>query len=124
MSPAARKRLWSTAAATLIVLAGCPTRFDPRAETIGSSPNAEADHAYREARARLEIGDLREAEARFAGFLEKYPNDPLAPSARLGEARAAIGLGEGKKARELLEPMTTAPTDEHDPLKVRARYLL
>ncbi|HZS38853.1 MAG TPA: penicillin-binding protein activator [Polyangia bacterium] len=123
MSLRVRKRLWSTAAA-LILLAGCPTRFDPRAEPIGSSPNAEADHAYREARARLEIGDLKDAEARFAGFLERYPNDPLAPSARLGEARAAIGLGEGKKARELLEPMTTAPTDEHDPLKVRARYLL
>jgi ABC-type branched-subunit amino acid transport system substrate-binding protein len=120
----ASKRMWSTAVAVLVVLTGCPTRFDPRAETNATSPNPEADHAYREARARLDIGDLREAEARFAGFLEKYPTDPLAPSARLGQARAAIGLGEGKKARDLLEPLTTAPTDEHDPLKVRARYLL
>jgi ABC-type branched-subunit amino acid transport system substrate-binding protein len=108
----------------MLVLAGCPTRFDPRAETVKGSPNAEADHLYREARARLDIGDLREARTRFADFLERYPNDPLAPSARLGEARAALGLGEAQKAKELIEPMVapTAPAD--DPQAARARYLL
>ena len=90
MSLSVRKR--RVVIATVVALsAGCPTRFDPRAETLKSSPDAEADHAYREARARLDVGDLKEAEARFATFLEKWPNDPLAPSAKLGEARAALG---------------------------------
>jgi hypothetical protein len=34
------------------VLTGCPSRFDPRAETVRSSPNPDADQAYRQARAR------------------------------------------------------------------------
>jgi branched-chain amino acid transport system substrate-binding protein len=113
----------------LMLLAGCPTRFDPRAETVRSSPNSEADHAYREARARLDIGDFKEAQARFAVFLEKYPNDPLAPSARLGATRAALGLGEGKKAKELIEPLAgsaASPGEDPsaDPTRARARYLL
>jgi branched-chain amino acid transport system substrate-binding protein len=113
---------------TFLVLAGCPSRFDPRAETKISSTDPEADHAYREARARLEVGDLREAQARFAAFLQKYPNDPLAGSARLGEARAALGLNDARKAKELAESIATeapkpgeAPTDEA--LRARARWL-
>lgn len=121
-----RSRAGKTIVAALLVLCGCPKRFDPRADTVRSSPNAEADHAYREARARLDIGDYREAQAQFAAFLQKYPDDPLAPSARLGGARAALGLGEGKKAKELVEPLTTEPGD--DPVKeatrLRARWVL
>jgi branched-chain amino acid transport system substrate-binding protein len=112
----------------LLVLAGCPTRFDPRAETKISSTDPEADHAYREARARLEVGDLKEAQARFAAFLQKYPNDPLAGSARIGEARAALGLNDARKAKELTETLATepprpaeSPTDEA--LRARARWL-
>ena len=88
MSLSVRKR--RVVIATVVALsAGCPTRFDPRAETLKSSPDAEADHAYREARARLDVGDLKEAEARFATFLEKWPNDPLAPSSRAASAHAS-----------------------------------
>lgn len=113
---------------TLLVLAGCPTRFDPRAETKISSTDPEADHAYREARARLEVGDLREAQARFAAFLQKYPNDPLAQSARLGEARAALGLNDARKAKELAEPLATEAPRANEPatdeaLRARARWL-
>jgi branched-chain amino acid transport system substrate-binding protein len=123
-----RSRIGKACVVVVLVLCGCPTRFDPRAETKISSTDPEADHAYREARARLEVGDLREAAARFAAFLEKYPNDPLAPSARLGEARAALGLNEARKAKELAEPLATgtaqpneAPTVEAT--RARARWL-
>ena len=105
----------------LAVLTGCPKRFDPRAETVKTSPDSEADHDYHEAKARLDIGDAREAATRFADFLRKYPNDPLAPSARIGQARAALLLNQPKKAKELLEPVA-AP--EGDPTAARARYLL
>src|SRR5262249_32384495 len=83
MTSQTRKACRRVAAAVtaLLVLGGCPKRFDPRAETVRSSPDAEADHEYHEAKARLDIGDAREAEQRFAEFLKKHPNDPLAPSA-------------------------------------------
>lgn len=114
-------RRGATALALLLVVGGCPKRFDPRAETVRASPNPEADHEYQEARARLEVGDAREAEARFAAFLHKHPNDPLAPSARIGQARAALLLDQPKKARRVLEPLAH-PSD--DPTAARARYLL
>lgn len=105
----------------LAVLTGCPKRFDPRAETVQKSPDTEADHEYHEARARLEVGDAREAAVRFADFLRKHPTDPLAPSARIGQARAELLLNQPKKAKEILEPVAR-PSD--DPTAARARYLL
>jgi branched-chain amino acid transport system substrate-binding protein len=105
----------------LAVLTGCPKRFDPRAETVRQSPDPDADHEYHEARARLDIGDAREAEVRFADFLRKHPTDPLAPSARIGQARAELMLNQPKKAKEILEPVAKP---EDDPTATRARYLL
>ncbi|MDB4969103.1 MAG: Extracellular ligand-binding receptor [Myxococcales bacterium] len=106
--------------AVLMVLGGCPKRFDPRAETVRASPDAEADHEYHEAKARLDIGDAREASTRFADFLKKHPTDPLAPSARIGQARAALLLNQPKKAKEVLEPVAV---NDGDPTSARARYL-
>jgi ABC-type branched-subunit amino acid transport system substrate-binding protein len=111
----------------LLVLCGCPTRFDPRADPVRSSPNADADRDYHEAKARLDVGDNREAELRFGEFLTKHPGDPLAPSARLGQARARLALGQAQKAKEVLEPMVRAQP-ESDPVaaatQARVRYLL
>jgi branched-chain amino acid transport system substrate-binding protein len=105
----------------LAVLTGCPKRFDPRAETVRTSPDADADNEYHQAKARLDVGDAREAQVRFAEFLRKHPADPLAPSARIGQARAELMLNQPKRAKELLEPVA-AP--ENDPTAARARYLL
>ena len=110
-----------TYVSVLAVLTGCPKRFDPRAETVQKSPDADADHEYHEAKARLDIGDARDAEVRFADFLRKHPSDPLAPSARIGQARAELILNQPKKAKEVLEPVAV-PQD--DPTAARARYLL
>jgi ABC-type branched-subunit amino acid transport system substrate-binding protein len=114
-------RRGAVALSMLAVLTGCPKRFDPRAETVRQSPDSEADRAYHEAKARLDIGDAHEAEERFADFLRKYPSDPLAPSARIGQARAELMLNQPKKAKEILEPVA-AP--DNDPTAARARYLL
>jgi branched-chain amino acid transport system substrate-binding protein len=120
-----RTRAGKGALAALIVLAGCPTRFDPRADTVKSSPDPAADNAYRQARARLDIGDLKEALARFSEFREKWPNDPLAPSAALGEARARLGLNEPKKAREVLEGLRVPDSDPTaEVMKQRTAFLL
>ncbi len=121
--PGKRHSRWAAVAASLLVLAGCPKRFDPRADTVSTSPNREADHDYHEAKARLDIGDNKEAAARFLAFLERYPNDPLSVSAKLGHARALLGLGEAKKAQVELSPMAEK-SDVNDPSAVRARWLL
>jgi branched-chain amino acid transport system substrate-binding protein len=120
----ATRNLWRRRIAgvsVLLVLGGCPKRFDPRAETVRSSPDSEADHEYRQAKARLDIGDARDAESRFADFLRKHPNDPLAPSARIGQARAELLLNQPKKAEQVLAPVAQ-PSE--DPTAARARYLL
>ena len=106
----------------VLMLAGCPKRFDPRADTVRRSPDGEADHDYHEAKARLDIGDAKEAQGRFAEFLRKHPNDPLAPSARIGEARAELMLNQPGKAKGVLEPMAAGGAE--DPTAARARYLL
>src|SRR5258706_242266 len=106
----------------LLVLGGCPKRFDPRAETVQTSPNREADHAYHEAKARAEIGDHKDARQRFAEFQQKFPEDPLIPSARLGEARASLKAGDAKHAIELLEPMAAGPPQEAATLRSRHLY--
>jgi ABC-type branched-subunit amino acid transport system substrate-binding protein len=113
---------------TTALLMGCPTRFDPRAETIRGSSNPQADHDYRQARARLDVGDLPGAADRYKTFLEKYPSDPLVPSAKLGLARALLGLGEHQKAKEIVEPMGGGPVPDAgipatDPDRAKARYL-
>ena len=121
-------RRGAAAVTVLMVLGGCPKRFDPRAETVRQSPDPEADHEYHEAKARLDIGDAREAEVRFGDFLRKHPADPLAPSARIGQARAELMLNQPKRAKEILEPVATAPTGQQQPqddaTAARARYLL
>jgi ABC-type branched-subunit amino acid transport system substrate-binding protein len=115
-------------ALALLVLCGCPKRFDPRADPIKGSPDAEADRDYRDAKARLEVGDAKEAAARFAAFLERHPSDPLVPSAKLGQARARLALGEADKAKEVLEPLVGKPGESLDPVAAatesRARFLL
>src|SRR5262249_22205353 len=121
-----QSRRGAAAVVVLAVLGGCPKRFDPRAETVRASPDAEADHEYHEAKARLDIGDHQEAQASFAGFLAKHPTAPVAPSAGIGEARADLALNEPKKARDLLEPLAKGVEDPAavDPTIARARYLL
>ncbi len=110
-----------------LVLSGCPKRFDPRADTITSSPDPSADNEYHEAKARLDGGNYREAETRFTAFLEKHPTDQLVSSAQIGEARAALKLGEAAKAKEVLEAVKL-PAQSSDPVteatRARVNFLL
>ena len=111
--------------ASLAVLAGCPRRFDSRAEPIPSATDPLVEREYRDARARFEAGDHAEAAARYAAFVERHPADPLARSAKIGEARSRIELGQLQKAKELLSPLAEASADPlGDPLAARARFLL
>jgi ABC-type branched-subunit amino acid transport system substrate-binding protein len=121
MTADARKALVASCVAVLLT-GGCPRRFDPRAETLPTSPNREASDEYQQARARANVGDYHDAHERFAAFVHKYGTDPLAPSARLGQARAALALGNAVEAKELLEPLAAGALV--DGTTLRARYLL
>src|SRR5207248_11157573 len=56
-------------------------------------------------------------------FLERYPNDPLATSARLSRARALMGMGQSKKAESELRPMAEQ-ANPNEPSAIRARWLM
>src|SRR4029079_1427186 len=65
--------------------------------------------------------------ARYAAFAERHPGDPLVRSAKVGEARSRLMLGQTDKVKELLEPIARATegTDPlQDPIAARARFLL
>src|SRR5689334_13791942 len=107
-----------------LVAAGCPSRFDPRAEPLAmTSSDPAARLAYRDARARLDAGDFVEAKRLFHDFRTNFPQDALVPSATLWEARADLGVGDSDGAKALTEPLA-ARANESDPVAERARFLL
>ncbi len=78
-------RLWLSFLLGVLVVAGCPRRFDPRAAEIHSNnPEAEAD--YRSAHRKWQDGDLPGAASALKQFFENHssdPAEPLLPLARL-----------------------------------------
>jgi len=119
--------VWLAIAASLSILSGCPRRFDSKADPIPSSTDPAIEREYREARARMEAGDPAEAAAKYATFIAQHPDDPLARSAKVGEARARLALGEADKAKLLLEPVAKLEAGAeagNDPTATRARFLL
>lgn len=106
----------------LLLSAGCPTRFDPRAETMPTSTNPQAQAAYRKAHAELELGQYRQAERSFGQFVGQYPEDNLRSLAQIDQAEAALQTGDAEKARRLLESLALPSSDESN--RNRADYLL
>lgn len=88
-----------------LAVAGCPRRFDPRAQAIRSSdPAAEA--AYQDAVGLLQKGDLAGADRALEQFRATHrPPEPLLPLAAVMQARAARMLGQPARARELVQPL-------------------
>ncbi len=127
--PRARCKLLASLSLLVLIVTGCPRRYDLRAEPLNlkASPDAAADRLYRDAKARLDAGEASEAADRFAEFGSRYPQDPLAKLAQVGEARARLALGERDKARALVEPLARpdSPLDvTGDAVEARARFVL
>ena len=78
----------------MIFIAGCPRRFDPRADEIHSqNPAAEAE--YRAAQRQYQAGEYAAASASVQKFGEHFGEaDPLSPWVRLLEARIAAAAGQ------------------------------
>jgi ABC-type branched-subunit amino acid transport system substrate-binding protein len=112
---------WATVAVVFLLLAGCPTRFDPRAAPVKPSPDPAADAAFREARGRFEAGAVDDARAKLEAFVARYPGDPLRPVAETFLGRIALGKRDFARARALL----TGPAASSDPgVAEPARYHL
>ncbi|MEO6951211.1 MAG: penicillin-binding protein activator [Polyangia bacterium] len=128
MHPDPPQRKWMLLGLGLsMLLTGCPHRFDSRADPIPASTDPVTEREYRQARARLEAGDAASAATLYAEFVAKHPDDPLTRSAKIGEARARLSLGQNEEAKTLLVPIARPeePADpKADPVRGRARFLL
>ncbi len=114
-------RLWLSFVLVVVMVAGCPRRFDPRADEIHSqNPAAEAE--YRAAQQKFQAGDYAAAGATAQKFAERFGEaEPLSPWVRLLEARIAAAGGQLPRARELLTPLTDSSDSK---LAAAARYEL
>lgn len=115
-------RHWLCFSLVLVVVAGCPRRFDPRANEVHSQ-NPEADAEYRTAKRLVQAGDLDGAKSALQHIQATYPpSEPLVGWSRLMEARIARSQRQPDRARELLQPLADAPSDES--LRNAARFEL
>jgi branched-chain amino acid transport system substrate-binding protein len=111
---------WAVLALVLVLL-GCPPRFDPRAAPVRPSPDAAADAAFRDARARFDAGAFDEARTKLEAFVARYAGDPLRPVAETYLGRIAFGKRDWARARTLLR----GPAASSDPAVAEpARYHL
>jgi ABC-type branched-subunit amino acid transport system substrate-binding protein/predicted negative regulator of RcsB-dependent stress response len=101
-------RLWLSFVLVVVLVAGCPRRFDPRADEI-HSPNAAAEADYRAAQRQFQARDYAAASTAVHKFSERYgTTETLSPWVRLLEARIAAATGQLQPARELLTPLGDA----------------
>ncbi len=118
----AQPRLWLSVLFGLLVVTGCPRRFDPRASEIHASPEAEAD--YRSATHKWQEGDLVGAHEAFKLFLEKYAGvnaaEPLLPLARYTLGLIEYRRGEFAEAQRLLSPFSAEIVEGDDAAELHA----
>ncbi|MFO0577582.1 MAG: penicillin-binding protein activator [Polyangia bacterium] len=107
-----------------LAVAGCPRRFDPRAQEIRSSdPAAEA--AFQDALRLVQKGELPAADRALEEFRATHrPPEPLLPLATVMQARVARLLGQPARARELLQPLAQPGAAPSINLEERARLEL
>ena len=111
------------AAIFVVIVGGCPSRFDLRAEPLDvKTQNPEAQRAFDAARGELDGGRPLAARRIYAELRHRFPDDPLIPGATLWEARAALAVADPAAAEALLAPLAARP--ESDPVGERARFLL
>lgn len=115
-------RHWLCFSLVLVVVAGCPRRFDPRANEVRSQ-NPEADAEYRRAQRAFQQGELDPAKAALQHIQVTYPpSEPVVGWARLLEARIARSQQQPDRARDLLVPIVESAADEA--LRNAARFEL
>lgn len=116
---------WTGWLGVAVLLGGCPSRFDPRAETLAGLAAVRAadptlDSAWREARQRFDAGDFAAARQGFERV--RLRGDAAARVAALWQARSCLALGEAAAAQALVEPLADEPGDPQ--IASQARFVL
>ena len=109
-------RLWLSFLVGVMVVAGCPRRFDPRASEIHSN-NPETESEFRGAQSKYTEGDVATAATLLRAFIDKHgasENEPLVPIARFELGLCEYKRGAFDEALRLLTPFSAqiAPGDE------------
>lgn len=115
-------RLWLSFVVGLLVVAGCPRRFDPRASEIHSS-NPETEAEFRSAHRKFTDGDLSAAAAALRQFVDKYTpaaQEPLLPVARFELGLVEYRRGEFDEALRLLSPFSAQIVDGEEATELHA----
>src|SRR5262249_36294209 len=115
-------RLWLSFVVGVLVVAGCPRRFDPRASEIHSN-NPETEAEFRIAHRKFTAGDAGAAPAAVRAFVDKYssaPSEPLVPIARFELGLAEYRRGEFDEALRLLSPFSTQIADGEEATELHA----
>ncbi|MEJ2152298.1 MAG: transglycosylase SLT domain-containing protein [Gemmatimonadota bacterium] len=108
LDPVQRERLGISAveAALVLLAAGRPGEAERFATAAIDDDLDEASSSaafLARARARAATADRAGAEADYAEFLSRWPNDPRAPDAQYSRARLAVAARDGETARRRLE---------------------
>ena len=113
------KRIW-LALLAIVVLAGCPHRTrHTLVPGVPQNGNAQARQRFEEARARFERD--RSGGAEMAAIARDFPDDPIAPFARLYAGIASIDRGDYGAAADSLAKVTA---DEQADAGLRTRAAL
>lgn len=127
LDPVHRERLAISAveAAQVLVAAGQPEeaeRFATIAIDEDLDESALSAAFLTRAQARAATADRAGAEADYAEFLSRWPNDPRAADAQYSRARLAISARDGETARHRLENLIVRFPNH--PRVAAARYLI
>jgi hypothetical protein len=106
-------RLWLSFLVGVLVVTGCPRRFDLRASEIHSQ-NPETEAEFRSAHRKFTDGDTAGAAVALRAFVDKHqstPQEPLLPVARFALGLCEYRRGEFDEALRLLAPFSTQIVD-------------
>lgn len=115
-------RLWLSFFVGMLVVAGCPRRFDPRASEIHSQ-NPETEAEFRSAHRKFTDGDLPAAAAALRQFVDKYAQsaqEPLLPIARFELGLVEYRRGEFDESLRLLTPFSSQIVDGEEATELHA----
>lgn len=107
--------------ALMFVQFGCPHASSSNADTLPqvTTTNANAEHAFNEARAAQTADDMDRAAALYEAFLVDYSDDALVPTAKLYLGQVYLRRNEVPRARVLFEE---AAQSTHAPTADRASF--
>jgi branched-chain amino acid transport system substrate-binding protein len=120
-APLRNYRLPIAVATLVIIITGCPQRYNPAAAPRVVSDNPKARQQFGTAKVTFEKGEFAAAEKLFSQFAKEFSNDPLAALSQVYLARI---LFENGKAKEAKVAISAIPNNAPPAVQRQARYYL